>query len=425
MKDSLLNSTWESLFKDFDIIEKIRQNGSFEIEAKSIKKYREPRLVTKFDSFEQMPSLFKENDLGIFPISRKAYIIGKYNLFCNINQNISSLNEFFQKNSFQSLDLNHIDSESEAIQIAYLNGIISDFIGEKNIVPTFFGKKGLGNFEFKVKDKYGNIYPVKVDGGMMEVDSSFESEDSFIIVEAKKTNSKNFLIRQLYYPFRYFYPKVTKTIKLIFLTHYENKFNLFEYKFNELEFYNSIELVKSKSYVLKNIDFKIKNLKDILLSSNIIEEVRIPFPQANNLKRLFEICAYLYKFPFNKNDLKIKQNFHLRQVDYYLNAGIYLNLIVKEGREYKLTLLGYELHKASLKDKYLLIYKVLCKHKIFNEIFKLFLIYGTSINKKVVEEVMEKSQLYNVKENSTKKRRSSTVYSWINEIRSCIDLNIN
>jgi len=421
MKGSLLNATWESLFKEFDIIEKIRLNGSFEIDAKSIKKYREPRLVTKFDSFEQMPMIFKENDLGIFPISRKTYIIGKYDLFCNINYDNSSLNEFIEKNSFQSLDLNNIDSESEAIQIAYLNGIIADFIGEEKIVSTFFGKKGLSNFEFKVKDKNGNIYPVKVDGGMMEVDSSFESEDSFIIVEAKKTSSTNFLIRQLYFPFRYFYPKVTKKIRLIFLRHYENTFYLSEFKFNEFEVYNSIELVKSQSYVLRNIDFKIKNLKKILISSNIVEENRVPFPQANNLKRLFEICAYLYSFPYNKNEVRNKQNFHLRQVDYYLNAGIYLDLIVKEDKTYKLTIQGIELHKATLRDKYLLIFQILCKHKVFNDIFKHLLIDGISISKKNIEEIMRNAQLYNVNETSTRKRRSSTVYRWINEIIGCIE----
>jgi hypothetical protein len=73
MKESLLNSTWNSLFEDFDIIKQISVYGKYEIKAKTIKKYREPRLVTKFDSFEQMPIVFRQNNLGIFPVSRDAY----------------------------------------------------------------------------------------------------------------------------------------------------------------------------------------------------------------------------------------------------------------------------------------------------------------------------------------------------------------
>jgi hypothetical protein len=421
MKESLLNSTWNSLFEDFDIIKQISVYGKYEIKAKIIKKYREPRLVTKFDSFEQMPIVFRQNNLGIFPVSRDAYVIGKYNLFYPLEDKDLEIKNVNTHTNYQSLNPNQIDSESEAIQIAYLNKILSDFLEDDKIVPTFFGKKGVGTFDFKVKDNNGNIYPVKVDGGIMEVDSSFESDKNFIIIEAKNTNIKNFLIRQLYYPFRYFYPKITKKVRLVFLTYFDDKFKLFEYKFKQPEVYNSIELIQTKTYKLNSFFFNKSSFIKILNESIVFQEPRVPFPQANNLKRVFEICEYLAMNKINKEEIKKNQNFHLRQVDYYLNAGIYLELIIKEKNTYNLSDLGKFLIKATLKDKYLIVFRNLLKHEVFYNIFKDLLQNTKTINKDKILEIMHHSSLYNVKKNSTIYRRYSTVYRWTQEIMHVIE----
>ena len=76
---------WEEIFFDFDIINNINNEGCFKITADDIRKYKEPRLMTKFDYSKQLPKIFKENKLGILPIKNGEYIIGKYNLFKNIS----------------------------------------------------------------------------------------------------------------------------------------------------------------------------------------------------------------------------------------------------------------------------------------------------------------------------------------------------
>jgi hypothetical protein len=49
------------------------------ITAKQIKQIsnEEPRLMAKIDTIERLPSIFKQNDLFILPISRKEYAIVK------------------------------------------------------------------------------------------------------------------------------------------------------------------------------------------------------------------------------------------------------------------------------------------------------------------------------------------------------------
>lgn len=74
-----LNDTaWEILFARHNILEEIAKAGMFRITADQIKVEREPRLMTKFDHRVNLPSIFKDNDLAILPVTRGDYIISKF-----------------------------------------------------------------------------------------------------------------------------------------------------------------------------------------------------------------------------------------------------------------------------------------------------------------------------------------------------------
>lgn len=75
---------WDKLFKKYNIIYNIRQNGFFTISANQIKEFREPRLMTKFDHKVNLPNIFIENDLSILPISRGEYIISTFDAYYKI-----------------------------------------------------------------------------------------------------------------------------------------------------------------------------------------------------------------------------------------------------------------------------------------------------------------------------------------------------
>ena len=80
-----VSELWEEIFKDFSILDKIKENKWFKITADQIRNYKEPRLMTKFDFSSQVPPIFRNNNLGILPINNGEYIIGKYELFKNIS----------------------------------------------------------------------------------------------------------------------------------------------------------------------------------------------------------------------------------------------------------------------------------------------------------------------------------------------------
>ena len=76
---------WNKLFEQYNILDEIEKKGYYEITAEQIKDAgREPRLMTKFDSSENLPVIFKINKLAILPTQRGTYFIGKFNNYENI-----------------------------------------------------------------------------------------------------------------------------------------------------------------------------------------------------------------------------------------------------------------------------------------------------------------------------------------------------
>ena len=67
--ETLNNSAWEKLFTKYEILKRIEIDGAFHISAGQIKKFREPRLMVKFDHTVNLPRIFAKNDLAILPLT--------------------------------------------------------------------------------------------------------------------------------------------------------------------------------------------------------------------------------------------------------------------------------------------------------------------------------------------------------------------
>lgn len=55
---------WQSIFQEEDIIPSIQRDGYFYISSEKINKYREARLMTKFDHQVQLPKIFNRHFAG-------------------------------------------------------------------------------------------------------------------------------------------------------------------------------------------------------------------------------------------------------------------------------------------------------------------------------------------------------------------------
>jgi len=209
---------WKEIFDDYNILEEISKNNYFIITADQIRNYKEPRLMAKFDFSSQLPNVFKENKLGILPIKNGEYIIGKFDLFYNLsktNYDKVEIKNIKLPSFIETINPDNIYSESNALNVALLSGMLDDTFNEK-LYETIQGKMRTNNFKFNISNKEVTT-EVEVNGAAIEIDGGYESETKVILVEAKNSMPKDFVIRQLYYPYRHWNNKwLIKKYKLHF-----------------------------------------------------------------------------------------------------------------------------------------------------------------------------------------------------------------
>lgn len=412
---------WQLLFDKYNILETIEKDGYFKITAKQINEFREARLMTKFDNSANLPELFKNNNLAILPITSNSYMIAKFQTYKKFEEKEEKeIIKISFPDYIQSLDYNDITSEALAINCAYITRILEDFLGEEKLVPTISGKMGSGDFEFKIdQNNTETAYiNVSVQNSRIEIDGGFEGINSLALVEAKNVISDDFIVRQLYYPYRLWKSKINKPVRPIYMVYSNGIFNIYEYKFENDEDYSSIKFVKNKKYSIEDTEIDIQDIQDIFNNINrFYEEPKIAFPQADSFNRVINLCELLLEEPMTKNDITENYAFDERQTNYYTDAARYLGLVNKNRNDgnviFELSELGRKILNLRYKQRQLEFVKLILSHKVFYEYLRM---YFENLEKpEIIDtiEIMKQCDLYNIESESTYKRRASTIRGWI------------
>lgn len=424
---TLNDKAWLRIFDDYDIISEIEKNGEYRISASVIKKYREPRLMAKFDHSINLPIVFSINGLSILPVTRGDYVISHFNTYKWFEESSEEIHRFSTPINIQSIDFSNITSESIAINSAFVSGILDDFLEDNEIVPTVCGRMSSGEFTFRITNNYhNNDWFISVKNSQVEIDAAFEGVNYLSIIEAKRDLSKDFLVRQLYYPYRLWTSKVSKKVKTIFLIYSNGVYKLFEYEFKSLDKYDSIELIKQKNYSVEDLEISMNDLQKIIEGVQLLDnEPKVPFPQADSFLRVINLCEILLDSGMSRDDITEEYSFDVRQTNYYTDACRYLGLLEKRRDNstivYELTEFGSSTMHLSVKERNLLIVNEILKHKVFNETLRRWLDQGERPTKEEVVKIMKKSELYSIKSEETYYRRASTIFGWLNWILSIID----
>lgn len=422
------NDKWNEIFEKFKILEKIQKEGKFEIEASEINEFREARLMAKFDNASQLPEIFSDNKLAILPIARGRYLISPMEIFCKFPPiDYSEPIRYFDfPEHIQSLSPKNIASEVLALNCAYISGILEDFVGDECLYPTISGKMSSLSFGFQIKNSIdSNINnSVWVDRALIEIDGAYEGLETLSIIEAKKCLEDDFVVRQLYYPYRRLsLSGIQKKIKLIFLVHTNNIFYLYEYKFSDIKNYNSLVLNRFQRYSLDKISITVEDIQGALERVRVVAEPEVPFPQADSFERVINLCELLSNSRMSKTDITENYGFNKRQTDYYANAGRYLGLIEIDKENVALTRRGANIISKTQRERQISFVEVILEHSVFKKVLEKQIKIGTPINRQDIVSIMKESQLYNCQSDETYQRRSSTVSSWINWITSLTCMN--
>lgn len=419
-----LNDTaWENLFNKYHILKEIDKNGQFIISANQIKEFREPRLMTKFDYKVNLPEIFIKNNLAILPITRGDYIISSFSAYKKFDEPHASVQRISIPEHIQSLMPQFITSESIALNCAHACGILNDFLEDDELIPTVSGRMSSGKFEFNIDTAFGTKC-VTVNHSQIEIDAAYEGIDCLALFEAKRNLSDDFLVRQLYYPFRVWESRVTKPVKSIFLIFSNGVFNLYQYQFEDPTSYNSLCLVKQKNYAIKT-KIRLSDIENLLQTVPLEQEPDIPFPQADRMSRIVNLIELLNEKPMTKQDITSKYAFDERQTNYYTDAAKYLGLIKKDRDEgnilFQLSDQGRHIMGLKYKERQLAIVTQILMHKVFNDTLKLHLQCGEMPDKQTIIQIMKSSNPFQIEADSTYLRRSSTVVSWVNWILGIVE----
>ena len=420
MNNTKLDVFWENTFKVLNILDIIKSNGKYEISASQIRDLgQEPRLMTKFDNSTQLPDIFKKNKISILPTSRGGYILAPYKTFFDFPEytNMSDVEHVDFPNEIISISPSTISSEANAINCAYVSGILENFIEDLNLKPTINGRMKSGEFTFNIQNSITNNYDViNVCNSQIEIDGGYEGAESLTIIEAKNNIADDFMVRQLYYPYRKWSNLIDKKINTVYMVYSNNIFHLYNYIFKDINDYNSLSLNKYKKYTFEKIDITINDIENILQKVKICNEPQIPFPQADKFERVINLMELLNEHEMSKEEITNNYAFDKRQTDYYVNAGKYLNLFIENNGIVQLTNDGREIINFSYRAKQLKLVDSILSHKVFKECLEKSLSKGKIIDRTSIIDNMKANNLYHVNSDDTFYRRASTIASWINWI---------
>lgn len=420
------DAAWVRLFEQHKILEEIHKVGVFHISASQINQFREARLMTKFDHRVNLPQIFRANNLCILPNSRGTYIIGHFDVYENIAANsLDAPIEFPFPTNLETIDYKNLYSEVSALLCAYNSGIIADIVGGP-VNLTVFGRMSTSQFTYRVKNNQNNDwYTIDVDNAQCEIDAGFEGESVFVIVEAKNYSADDFLIRQLYYPYRLWREKTSKAVIPIFMSYSNDVFRFLIYKFSKLQDYNSIELVAQKNYQIASERIELEDLWAVFQASYIRPEPsNIPIPQADNFRRVIDLLGLLYVSNLSQQEITLKYQFTVRQTQYYTAAVIYLGLVQRYRDDdgsvnYKLSDDGKSILAKPAKKKYLAIAEKILQHEVFYKTMAHYFDKSERPTLAHVEQIMQNAELI-IDAETTIHRRSQTVLGWVNWIFSLL-----
>ena len=248
-KDLAWNKIFDDFFREHDF-ESSPATLAAEMIKQSTRQFsktadREVRILAKIDTRKDLPHVMRDRGLFILPTKNGEYILLKGEGFHDLSPPTST-QSFTSKLDFELKSAKVGHSEMQYLDYAFNTGLLHHFL--ELDVPLYLqirGRKYTPPFRFRV-----GPFEVATASVQTEVDGGYEGRDVVVLVEAKGSSQDNFIIRQLYYPYRQWRIHTQKVIRLFFFS-VDSKtetYSFWEYQFTDETDYNSIRLIKSASY---------------------------------------------------------------------------------------------------------------------------------------------------------------------------------
>lgn len=369
---------------------------------------RDLRLLVSMDTEEKLAQILRSHNRFVLPRSRTEWAVVE-------GRGYQCLEDPGEPETFPSRLPVHLTTaaygrgESRFLFHAYNSGLLSHFSGTNNLYPTIAGKGATPNFRFKI-DGHGQL---NVEGAGMEVDMVFESLDpSVLLFEAKVGRKDNFLIRQLYYPYRAHRDFQESTGRkrvrpFFFIAEPEREtYSLWEFEWTDPEDYEAIQLVagRARRYRVEEVAV------DPDLYTEISPDPAVPEIQANDLSKVTTLPFLIPQGIDTAKKWADYYGFAVRQGNYYESAAEGLGLVRSDAGVFALTELGKRFVSLSPGERDELVSSRLLKIPIFNRVFNLAHERGPDGvgDSEVARMIAETRNL----SGKTPSRRASSILAW-------------
>ena len=159
----------------------------------------ELRLMAKMDSAADVPKALRRHGYFLLPIKNGEYVLVRANGFHALEQLPEPPTIFRPQLDFDLMTLSVGDSEMQHLDYCFNVGLFEHFAGVAGLRQTIRGRKRMPAIEFSVE----RLGPISVRAGVqVEVDSGCEGRDDVVLIEAKSERPLDFIVRQLFYPYR-------------------------------------------------------------------------------------------------------------------------------------------------------------------------------------------------------------------------------
>lgn len=387
----------------------LERRGYFYIGARELEQLsgRQPRLMAKHDFSTSRPWIFQRLRLGIVPVSRSEYLVGRFNLYERFPETQrSEVRTLELPAGLDTLSLEAVSSEAVALNGASASGMLEDFLGCAPLQATVAGRMSTHGLKVRLPDLGVDV---AVDRAQMEIDGGFESLEHLVLVEAKNHLSEDFNIRQLYFPYRRFQQRLAKDVVPVYLVYSNGIFHLYRYEFRDPADFRSISLVDSARYALSSSHLDAQAALDIVRAVAPEPEPAVPFPQANSFERVVNLLELIALQPLSKAEITQRYDFDPRQTDYYANAARYLGLAEPVEDTWEPTERGRRVIEQPQRDaRNGALIRALAARRVFREVLELSLARGAVASTAEICAAMDGLGL----SLATSRRRASTVARW-------------
>jgi hypothetical protein len=380
----------------------------------------ELRLMAKMDSTADVPTALRRHGYFVLPVKNGEYVLVRGQGYHVLEKLSEPPTVFRPQLDFELETLGVGDSESQHLDYCFNVGLVEGFAKATGLRQTIRGRKRMPAVEFHV----GQVGPIRVNAGVqVETDLGCEGRNDIVLVEAKIGAPADFIVRQLFYPYRKWRLEIPqKRIRPWFFCSLEiavkRLYHFWEYEFENDAQYLSLRLKRRESFLVEP-EKKRLTVEDLLREHSIRSSRAQTWdvPQADAFWRVAEIPLLVEQGINTSAKVAVHYGFDPRQSSYYRQAAEFLGLVRRESDfTYALTDLGREYVSRPADERRQLLAGLLAHFPPMRAALELSARSGQrEITKTEIAAQLERHAGIHA---STPARRASTILAWLRWLQS-------